>query len=114
MLLMLLVSIGLLVLMGLGNNNRLGGWLQPRYTRTMDRLQQRQDARTARSVDSSWGRYAGYVGEAVVVAVLLLMFGAGQLIWPDEGSGSLGRILLLAIFLYAAYSMGKQSGRDRK
>ena len=41
-----LAVVALLVFMGLGNNNRLPGSLQPKYTETMDSLQEKQDEKT--------------------------------------------------------------------
>ena len=109
--LLLVISVVGLLIMGLGNNNCLGRWLQPQYTKVMDRLQERQDARRARSSDAISSRFAAFVVNAIVLVIVLLMFGAGELIWPDRESSGLARLALLAIFVYVAYQVGKQAGK---
>lgn len=80
LLLVMAAVIGLLVLMGLGNNNRLGDSLQPKYTKTMDNLQEKQDERIrARALETQEQREVrtkNIIG--VIIVIVLLSWSVGK------------------------------------
>jgi len=99
MFLTFLVMVGFLALIGLGNNGRLGSWLQPTYTKAMDRLQQMHDNQDQRR---SVSRNTYFLISITVVVVLY-----GFVFWVGSRFGApAGWLTLLALIPVSAVLFG--------
>lgn len=99
MFLSFLIIVGVLALVGLGNNNRLGGWLQPKYTRTMDRLQEMQDEQGQRR---SMSRNAFLlIGISIVVAFYGVVFWVGSRFGAPAGVLALFALIPVSMWVFA-------------
>jgi hypothetical protein len=99
MFLTFLVILGLLALMGLGNNGRLGNWLQPKYTQAMDQLQQMHDNRDqGRSV--SRNTYF-LISTAIVVVFYGVVFWVGSRFGAPAGFLTLFALIPVSAWVFA-------------
>jgi hypothetical protein len=55
-----------------------------------------------------------YIGEVLLLVLLLWMFGFGNLIWPQEGITAAGRLFLFVLLVYVVYRVGVATGKDEK
>lgn len=89
MLLAWLVIFAYIALIGLGNNRRLGTWLQPRYDQVMNGLQARQDTRYQRPTIS---RNAFFV---IAIAIVAIMY--GFVFWVGSRFGAPAAFIALTV-----------------
>ena len=58
--------------------------------------------------------FAKHLVDGIFLVLILFMFGAGNLIWPDEEMTGLGRLLLFVVLAYLTYRIGIGVGRNEK
>ena len=112
MFLTLLVIVGSLALMGLGNNRRLGGWLQPKYDRAMDRLQQMHDDRDQKPHVSRNAYFL--ISISIVAAMYGFVFWIGSRFGAPAGFLALFALIPVSLVVFAKLpAPGPQAQEER-